>query len=182
MTNQDIYISTINSGFDLYQLLNYPPTAVDMISRVLCNLVNSYYRDGDLSNSHLCTRLLADLRNADPQRLHPERVRTRENPNFAHGSLVRHKRYGYRGVVVDSDVSCQAEDEWYYANQTQPKRDQPWYYVLVSGSDYNTYVAESNLEVDAIDDEIEHPLIKTYFTGFRDGQYIRNTVPWQLPL
>lgn len=182
LTNQDIYISTLNTGFDIFTLLNYPPTAVDMISRVLCNLVNSYYRDGDLENSRLCGRLLAELRKADPQRLHLESRRQGGVPLFSHGELVRHKRYPYRGVVVDYDSVCQAEDEWYYGNQTQPKRDQPWYYVLVAGSDHNTYVAQNNLERDLTAVEVEHPLIATYFSRFLNGKYIRNKIPWQLPL
>ena len=55
-------------------------------------------------------------------------------PVFESGQLVRHRRYGYRGVVVDRDEFCQADDEWYSKNQTQPNRDQPWYHVLVDGS------------------------------------------------
>lgn len=50
---------------------------------------------------------------------------------FEPGQLVRHRRYGYRGVVVDRDEFCEADDEWYSKNQTQPDRDQPWYHVLV---------------------------------------------------
>ncbi len=55
-------------------------------------------------------------------------------PVFEPGQLVLHRRYGYRGVVVERDEFCQADDAWYSKNQTQPDRDQPWYHVLVNES------------------------------------------------
>ena len=67
-------------------------------------------------------------------------------PKFHIGQVVEHKRYGYRGVIVDFDMACQAEDSWYEANQTQPGKDQPWYHVLVHRSNGNTYAAEESLE------------------------------------
>ena len=54
--------------------------------------------------------------------------------HFDVGTLVRHRRYGYRGVIVAFDATCQASDQWYYSNQTQPSHDQPWYHVLVHES------------------------------------------------
>ena len=55
---------------------------------------------------------------------------------FQPGHLVRHRRYGYRGVVVALDLECGAGDDWYRSNRTQPDRDQPWYHVLVHGSSH----------------------------------------------
>ena len=69
-------------------------------------------------------------------------------PRFAPGDLVRHRRYGYRGVVVDSDPECLADEAWYQSNKTQPKKDQPWYHVLVHGGGQLTYPAETSLEPD----------------------------------
>jgi hemimethylated DNA binding protein len=37
-------------------------------------------------------------------------------PIFGLGQLVRHLRYGYRGVVVDRDEFCEADDDWYSKN------------------------------------------------------------------
>ena len=34
------------------------------------------------------------------------------SPLFAEGEVVHHKRYGYRGVIVRSDLICEAEDDW----------------------------------------------------------------------
>ncbi len=53
-----------------------------------------------------------------------------KDPLYHPGQIVRHRRYGYRGVVVDSDLTCKADEAWYQSNQTQPDRNQPWYHVL----------------------------------------------------
>ncbi len=97
---------------------------------------------------------------------------------FQPGDLVRHRRYGYRGVVVDLDHRCRASDEWYQSNQTQPSRSQPWYHVLVHRSPQTTYAAESNLEADGSGAEVVHPLLELYFRGLADGKYLRNDRPW----
>ena len=101
-----------------------------------------------------------------------------ELPTFKPGQLVRHKRYRYRGVIVDFDMRCQADDEWYQRNRTQPDRDQPWYHVLVDGSMMTTYVAQENLGADDGDDPIDHPLVQHFFVSFADGHYVRNDRPW----
>jgi len=100
-------------------------------------------------------------------------------PAFDPGCVVRHKRYGYRGVVVEADAQCKASDAWYEKNQTQPSREQPWYHVLVDGSGgATTYPAQENLELDLSGDPIEHPWLEAFFSGFEDGRYIRNDQPW----
>jgi len=94
------------------------------------------------------------------------------------GQLVRHKRYGYRGVVVDVDSECMASADWYDRNQTQPDRNQPWYHILVSDSDQVTYPAQSSLIPDESCQEVIHHFIPIFFDGFKDGHYIRNQTPW----
>lgn len=97
---------------------------------------------------------------------------------FVPGELVRHRRYGYRGVVVDFDRTCKAPDTWYQANKSQPRRDQPWYHVLVDSSDSTTYAAEDSLRLDLSRTEIRHPMLTFYFGPFVDGCYERNDRPW----
>lgn len=99
---------------------------------------------------------------------------------FRPGDLVEHRRYGYRGVVVDLDHTCEAPEDWYRSNRTQPARDQPWYHVLVHGSHHSTYAAEENLRADETGLPIAHPLIERYFVAFEDDRYVRNSLPWQL--
>lgn len=103
-----------------------------------------------------------------------------DSADFAPGQLVRHRRYGYRGVVVDFDQRCRASEEWYASNQTQPKKAQPWYHVLVHGSTHSTYAAQENLERDPSTDPVEHPLLQHFFRAFVDGRYVRNDVPFGL--
>jgi heat shock protein HspQ len=97
---------------------------------------------------------------------------------FQPGQLVTHRRYGYRGVVVDLTEECAADDDWYLKNQTQPTRDQPWYHVLVHGSIHVTYAAHSSLEEDDSMDSIVHPWISVFFEAFIDGVYKRNDRPF----
>ena len=92
---------------------------------------------------------------------------------FSTGTIIRHRIYGYRGVVVAADPSCKAGDKWYFANKTQPDRNQPWYHVLVHNSGgISTYVAQSNLEDDASGEPIEHPRLGFYFSSFEQGRYL----------
>ena len=101
-----------------------------------------------------------------------------EPPRFLKGQLVRHRRYGYRGVVVAFDRSCKADAAWYQSNQTQPDRNQPWYHVLVHETGSATYAAETNLQEDSGEEPITHPLIEEFFDGFVGGRYLRNERPW----
>lgn len=99
-------------------------------------------------------------------------------PRFEPGQLVHHRRYGYRGVVVDFDLSCRADEAWYRKNRTQPDREQPWYHVLVHSSSLVTYAAETSLEPDTTGEPIEHPLVPELFEAFENGRYERNGVAW----
>ena len=102
-------------------------------------------------------------------------------PHFGVGQIVVHRRYGYRGVIVAFDPGCRASDGWYQGNKTQPKRDQPWYHVLVDGSDHTTYAAQDSLAVAYDDSPIDHPLIDHFFLAYSEARYIRNDRPWPSP-
>jgi len=100
-------------------------------------------------------------------------------PKFEIGQRVKHRRYTYRGLVVDFDMACQADDTWYETNQTQPDREQPWYHVLVHGTTRVTYAAESSLEPDPTNQPVDHPLVTHFFEVDRQsGAYARNDEPW----
>ena len=100
------------------------------------------------------------------------------SPAFKPGDIVCHRRYAYRGVIVDLDTKCQASREWHESNQTQPDRNQPWYYVLVHGGPQTTYVAEENLEIDKTGHLIMNPLVEAFFNAHLNGSYVRNDRPW----
>jgi heat shock protein HspQ len=99
-------------------------------------------------------------------------------PLFAPGDIVRHRRYGYRGVIVDFDLVCQADEQWYRKNKSQPDRNQPWYHVLVDGSTVVTYAAQSSLIPDTAGQPVHHPIVPRFFDRFEQGRYERNTEPW----
>ena len=99
-------------------------------------------------------------------------------PQFEPGDLVRHKSYGYRGVVVALDSFCKASEEWYQSNKTQPSKKQPWYHVLVNQAAHVTYSAQSNLLPDDTAEPVTHPMTNLFFSGFEEGRYLRNEVPW----
>lgn len=92
---------------------------------------------------------------------------------FLPGTLVRHRLYGYRGVVISHDPHCLAGETWYQSNKTQPAKQQPWFHVLVHDSGgLSTYVAQSNLEPDKSGEPVNHPRIGCYFAAFKEGRYV----------
>jgi heat shock protein HspQ len=99
-------------------------------------------------------------------------------PLYRTGELLRHRAYGYRGVVVSVDPRCKADLGWYLSNPTHPDRNQPWYHILVDGVQHTTYVAQENVEPDVSREPVHHPLLEHFFRGFEDGRYARNDRPW----
>lgn len=103
----------------------------------------------------------------------------RPRPQFQIGQLVHHRRYGYRGVVVDWDPFCKAPDAWYHANSSQPDREQPWYHVLIDGGERVTYAAQTSLESDEAGRPVNNPLVELFFGPLAHGRYVRNDRPWE---
>lgn len=92
---------------------------------------------------------------------------------FSVGQIIHHRRFDYRGVIIDVDPVFDGTDEWYeQMARSRPPKDKPWYHVLVDGSDVHTYVAEQNLEPDPQGDPIVHPHVDVIFEGLRDGEYV----------
>ena len=92
---------------------------------------------------------------------------------FAIGQLVHHRRFDYRGVIVDVDPRFQGSDRWYESVAlSRPPKDKPWYRVLVHGAGHQTYVAERHLEPDPDTGPIEHPALGQFFDAFVDGAYV----------
>jgi len=153
-----------------------------MIRRFLANLIRSYQIQEDEENSELLIKLFNDMdmqtNRKKASELTPEDIINFAKPHLKPGQCVRHRRYGYRGIIVDVDGDCTATDSWYYANQTQPSRHQPWYHVFVHGSDQVTYVAENNLTQDISKANVNHPLLPYFFTKTKEGSYIRNENTW----
>lgn len=97
------------------------------------------------------------------------------DPKFYIGQLVHHRKFDYRGVVVDVDPEYQGSEEWYeLMARSRPPRDAPWYHVLVHGARHSTYVAERHLEPDASGEQIDHPALGQFFDRFEGGRYVRD--------
>jgi heat shock protein HspQ len=100
---------------------------------------------------------------------------TDHRARFRVGQLIHHKRFDYRGVIVDVDATFQGTEEWYEAMATsRPPKDRPWYHVLVDGAAHTTYVTEQNLEPDLTGEPVAHPLLDQFFDELRDGLYVRD--------
>lgn len=93
---------------------------------------------------------------------------------FSIGDLIHHRRFDYRGVIIDVDATFQGTEEWYREMaKSKPPQDQPWYHVLVHDSAQTTYVAERNLEEDTLGEPVKHPFITQFFSSFEKGRYLR---------
>ncbi|BFZ25200.1 hypothetical protein BsWGS_28239 [Bradybaena similaris] len=97
---------------------------------------------------------------------------------FRVGQVVRHKIWGYKGVIIGWDPVAHAPEQW--LNQMHPPdkwhwRKMPNYSVLVDVKDRPvpqvTYVPQENMEV-ITGTEISHPDVDSYFDSFDGGQYI----------
>jgi heat shock protein HspQ len=94
-------------------------------------------------------------------------------PRFDVGDLVQHRKFGYRGVIVDVDAAYRGTEDWYrQVALSRPPKDRPWYHVLVHEATHTTYVAERHLERDPEGGQIEHPALGHYFGRFTGGRYI----------
>ena len=96
---------------------------------------------------------------------------------FAIGEVVKHRLFGYRGVIYDADAVFMGSDEWYETvAKTRPPKDEPWYRVLVDNKLMETYVAERNLEA-CPQRPINHPLVAVYFKESPGGAYVVRRPP-----
>lgn len=95
--------------------------------------------------------------------------------NFGIGAVVRHRLFGFRGVIFDIDPVFANTDEWYEAipEGMRPAKDQPFYHLLAENgeSSYVAYVSQQNLQADESDEPIDHPAIPGIFEDYSDGRY-----------
>lgn len=91
---------------------------------------------------------------------------------FGVGEIVRHSRFGYRGVIFAVDETFSLSEEWYEAvAKSRPPKDQPWYHVLVDGATHTTYVAERHLGPSRDLSQISHPGLGEWFDGYDGRRY-----------
>ena len=94
---------------------------------------------------------------------------------FAIGDVVRHRLFGFRGVVFDVDPVFANSEEWYAAipEDVRPTKEQPFYHLLAENAEtsYVAYVSQQNLEHDATEEPVDHPAIAGLFEPFAQGRY-----------
>ncbi len=99
---------------------------------------------------------------------------------FEIGMPVKHRVYGFRGVIFDVDPVFNNTDEWWDSipEDVRPRKDQPFYHLLAETpeperSPYIAYVSEQNLvPEDRGEDPIDHPELEEFFEGMQDGRFI----------
>ena len=95
---------------------------------------------------------------------------------FRIGQVVRHRKYGFRGIIFDVDPQFANTDEWYESipRESRPRKDQPFYHLFAVGESgpYIAYVSEQNLVKDDESGPVEHPALSEYFEGMDDGCYV----------
>ena len=99
---------------------------------------------------------------------------------FGIGAAVRHRVYGFRGVIFDVVPIFNNSEEWWenIPEDVRPRKDQPFYHLLAETpeperSPYIAYVSEQNLvPEDRDEDPIDHPELDEFFDGVEDGRFI----------
>jgi len=110
-------------------------------------------------------------------------IRDPKNPAVIYrvGQVVKHKKWGYHGVIMGWDNKARAPDEWLKEmhGENTHWRDQPNYAVLVDTRDrpapQMTYVPQENIEV-IKNKKILHPRVDDYFENYDGAQYLPR--PW----
>lgn len=94
---------------------------------------------------------------------------------FNIGSVVRHRKHPFRGVIFDVDANFANSEEWYDALpvENRPTKDQPFYHLLAENEQnyYVAYVSEQNLVSDSAGGPVGHPDVAEIFGDFEDGRY-----------
>jgi heat shock protein HspQ len=101
---------------------------------------------------------------------------------FRIGDTVRHRMFGFRGVVFDIDPVFANSEEWFEAipEAMRPSRDQPFYHLFADNgeSTYVAYVSQQNLVTDETGGPIDHPAIDALFDLQADGRYALDPRRW----
>ena len=96
---------------------------------------------------------------------------------FKAGQIVKHLKFGYRGVVFQADETFALSDEWYdQVARSRPPKDAPWYHVLVDKGTHSTYVAERHLGTSGDRSQIQHPSLGEHFESYDGLGYQPRTV------
>lgn len=94
---------------------------------------------------------------------------------FAIGQVVKHRIFGFRGLIFDVDPEFDNTEEWWLSipEEIRPSKDQPFYHLFAENAEteYIAYVSEQNLLPDTSDEPLRNPLIEEMFIRDERGVY-----------
>ena len=94
---------------------------------------------------------------------------------FSIGDVLKHRSFGFRGVVFDIDPVFANSEEWYESipEAIRPTREQPFYHLLAENGEgsYVAYVSQQNLLSDGESGPVDHPSLDQLFEEFDGGHY-----------
>ena len=180
--SKDIIRARKDLAADIHNILYERIDAETIIRRFLTNLMTAYQmkegKDNGLAMIDLFKSLDSHMMVKEIRELTPDEIIADTKPLFKIGQVVLHKKQGYRAIIVDVDMFCKEKFLGGGLQETGINRNQPWFHVLVDGTDHVHYVPESILVEDSSNRKIQHPLLSYFFIQSNDGQYLRNTNPW----
>ena len=96
---------------------------------------------------------------------------------FRAGQIVKHLKFGYRGVIYRADEAYSLSDDWYeQVARSRPPKDAAWYHVLVDRGVHTTYVAERHLSASGDRTQIQHPALGEHFESYDGLAYHPHTL------
>ena len=149
----------------LYGLARNPPGTRTIICRILRNLSQAAFKQGQTELVQLYGKLLEatqDIENRTPM------------ANFPPGTIVEIPNRGTRGIVVEVDELFQGDE---HIELEKGLEEVHWYHVLIDGTDQCHYVPEPHIVQSEKTNPLKHPLITKFFNQ-KGANYIRNETPW----
>jgi heat shock protein HspQ len=94
---------------------------------------------------------------------------------FSIGQVVKHRKFPFRGVIIDVDHEFNNTEEWWLSipEDIRPRKDQPYYHLLAESEStvYAAYVSQQNLLIDDSGQPIRHPEVGNIFGEFLGDSY-----------
>ena len=161
-------------------ILDSPATPRSIVGRMLRNLAKAYEEARQPENVALMAELSVMLERDDLEKagITAAQGLLDGQPIFSTGQVVLSKRWGFRAVIVDFDLSCKAPEAWRKKKGGGADLEQPWYHLFVDGSDQVAYAPQDSLKLEENPPAISHTLLQHFFDRYENGKYWRNSKPW----
>lgn len=94
---------------------------------------------------------------------------------FKVGQLVKSRRLGVRGVIIDHDYTYyRSESSYKLLTKQSGIKNKPWYLLLMNDSNCTIYMPEDELLPDLNGKEIDNPSVYEHFEVFANGMYYKH--------